>query len=308
MGLTELFSSILWYYLLAFVICFVLYIPIVVAYFKSRLGTRANYHLWKSVILYPVMILPGLFIPLFVMRPRNTMNVRFCSWFVRKVSYLTGLSFEVRGANIAAMDQGAVICCNHQSAVDIYAQICLWKHFKLMTSIAKKEIFYLFPFGPAAWLSGLRYIDRSSSKKSYQTLSSVEKLMTEQRMKVWIYPEGTRNNKGGFLPFKKGAFYTAINAQVPIIPAVFAPYYFMDEPQQKFTHEKKHIILSVLEPIPTKGLTTADVDSLKEKVYSIMFAEYEKLRDEIMEKSKDPKWLNMQRPRVTLVDRKLKSP
>lgn len=61
--------------------------------------------------------------------------------------------------------------------------------------------------------------------------------MTEGKTKIWIYPEGTRNNKGGFLPFKKGAFFMAIEAQVPIIPVVIAPYYYMDEPNEKFLCE-----------------------------------------------------------------------
>lgn len=34
------------------------------------------------------------------------------------------------------------------------------------------------------------------------------------QLKVWIYPEGTRNDNGDLLPFKKGAFYLAIQTQV----------------------------------------------------------------------------------------------
>lgn len=114
-----------------------------------------------------------------------------------------------------------------------------------MTAISKRELFYYFPFGPGAWLCGLRYIDRSSTKRAYETLLSVTKLMTEEKIKIWIYPEGTRNNQGGFLPFRKGAFVTAIQAQVPIMPVVIAPYYYMDEPNERFLFEKSECFWKV---------------------------------------------------------------
>ena len=44
--------------------------------------------------------------------------------------------------------------------------------------------------------------------------SAPTRLLSLQQLKVWIYPEGTRNDNGDLLPFKKGAFYLAIQAQV----------------------------------------------------------------------------------------------
>lgn len=40
-------------------------------------------------------------------------------------------------------------------------------------------------------------------------------------------------------------------------------------------------MISVLEAIPTDGLTLDDIDSLKEKIHKLMSDEYEKLHKEI---------------------------
>lgn len=52
--------------------------------------------------------------------------------------------------------------------------------------------------------------------------------------KLWIFPEGTRFNKGSIQPFKKGAFYLAIDSQIPIMPVVFSQYYFLDNESKTF--------------------------------------------------------------------------
>lgn len=51
-------------------------------------------------------------------------------------------------------------------------------------------------------------------------------MMNTERQSVYIFPEGTRSyaSEPDMLPFKKGAFHLAVQAQVPIVPIVVANY------------------------------------------------------------------------------------
>lgn len=111
-----------------------------------------------------------------------------------------------------------------------------------------------------------------------------------------MFPEGTRSPNRGLLPFKRGAFKTAIMGQVPIIPVVIAPYYFIDHKKRQFN--KGHVICKALDPIPTKGLVDADHEELMEKTRTVMLAEYERLAAEVDEKSQKKEWRDKERPRV----------
>lgn len=172
----------------------------------------------------------------------------------------------------------------------------LAKHCVRFTAIAKREMLYILPFGPAAWLAGTIYLNRSS-KSAFDTLDKVGVQIKQNKVKTIIYVEGTRNREYGFLPFKKGAFYTAIKHQVPIIPLVYSHYSFLE--QHKKIFEGGHIICSMLDPIPTTGMTKANVDELVEKTRSLMLEEFHKISKE----NAQNKEKSLKRPRMTLYDR-----
>lgn len=96
---------------------------------------------------------------------------------------------------------------------------------------------------------------------------------------------GTRRNTGEIHAFKKGAFYTAIYHQVPIVPLVYSSYrHFMD--QEKKILNKGKMIIQALPEISTIGLSVKDVDDLLERTRQQMIEVYEKISIEAAESSR----------------------
>lgn len=142
-------------------------------------------------------------------------------------------------------------------------------------------------------LSGAIFIDRKNSKDAREAMKGAADQMQTMKQSVYMFPEGTRSyaKEPMLLPFKKGAFHLAIQAQVPIVPVVTANYshvlYVKDfhftsgKIPTKGTSMKGNTVCgsvvltnaTVLEPIQTTGLTAADVDDLCTKTREAMLKE-----------------------------------
>lgn len=129
------------------------------------------------------------------------------------------------------------------------------------------------------------FIERSSRDQALGAFAAAAEQMKSVGQSVYIFPEGTRSyyDHADLLPFKKGAFHLAVQAQVPIVPIVVANYSNVLNVKKKIFRPGK-IPISVLEPIPTKGKTKEDVDALLEEVRSKMLAELKSLSLEAQKK------------------------
>ncbi|KAI5935863.1 1-acyl-sn-glycerol-3-phosphate acyltransferase beta [Manis javanica] len=198
---------------------------------------------------------------------RTVENMSIISWFVRSFKYAYGLRFEMKGRQKLEVNHPCVIISNHQSILDMMGLMEALP--KRCVQIAKRELLFLGPVGLIMYLGGVFFINRQRSSTAMTVMAKVGERMVQENLKVWIYPEGTRNDNGDLLPFKKGAFYLAIQAQVPIIPVVYSSFSsFYDTRMRRFTSGTVQV--EVLDAIPTRGLTVADVPKLMDTCHQAM--------------------------------------
>ena len=155
-------------------------------------------------------------------------------------------------------ESGSYVCVsNHQSFLDIFGMACQRREMKW---IAKEEIFKLPLFGLFFRLSGDIPVNRGDRESGGAALTKARWYL-DRGMPVMIFPEGTRSRDGKMGPFKPGAFRLAIEAQVPILPVAVTGSAF-GMPKGSPWIRPTLVLVRVLEPIETKGMTGADVVSL----------------------------------------------
>uniref|UniRef100_A0A8D2E2W0 1-acyl-sn-glycerol-3-phosphate acyltransferase n=1 Tax=Sciurus vulgaris TaxID=55149 RepID=A0A8D2E2W0_SCIVU len=198
---------------------------------------------------------------------RTVENMSIISWFVRSFKYAYGLRFDVKGREKLEVDRPCVIISNHQSILDMMGLMEILP--RRCVQIAKRELMFLGPVGLVMYLGGVFFINRQRSSTALTVMADLGERMVQENLKVWIYPEGTRNDNGDLLPFKKGAFHLAVQAQVPVVPVVYSSFSsFYNLKTKLFTSGT--IKVQVLDAVPTSGLTVADVPKLMDTCHHAM--------------------------------------
>jgi len=123
-------------------------------------------------------------------------------------------------------------------------------------------------------LSKTVFIERKSRSQAVAAFDKAAEQMHKHKQSVYIFPEGTRSyyDHPDLLPFKKGAFHLAVQAQVPIIPIAVANYSNVLDVRRKLFRPGT-IPVRIAKPIMTKGKTKEDVDALITETRDIMLRE-----------------------------------
>ena len=231
-----------------------------------------GFYTYLEFFAIAVLLLPAFAIVALIHRstdPTMRARGRMMRFFGRFTSSVTPMwRFSVDGdapADIAT--RGYVVISNHESTADPF----LLTHLPFdMRFIAKEELFRLPLIGWLMRLSGdipLRRGDGASVRAMLEACRTT----LRHGLSVFIFPEGTRSPDGSLLPFKDGAFSLAIETGAPLLPLALAGTRSC-RPKGSLWFGQARARVRVLQPIPTEGLTLADLPALKERARRMMEA------------------------------------
>jgi len=175
--------------------------------------------------------------------------------------------FGVHGPVPAGVAPNTVVVSNHESNADPFLISYLpWE----MKWLGKASLFKVPVVGWMMWMAGDIPVHRGDRESATGAMDRCRAWLAKG-MPVMIFPEGTRSKTDELLPFKDGAFRLAIEAQADVLPlAVSGTRRALPKHSWRFATSRGRVAVGT--PISTKGMTLADVDTLKEQARAQILA------------------------------------
>ena len=194
------------------------------------------------------------------------------SWLIVKTIFspvtVTGNLAELANHSGDTEPKPTVFAVNHASALDIPV---LYVYLPFQFRIVFKSELLSYPFiGWHLQRSGQVCINQQNPAASIGAIKSALKSL-RRGMPLVIFPEGGRTRDRQIQPFLPGAFFLAIKAQADIVPVALVGTFEL-LPMNTYHIKCQPLEMRVGQPIPTAGLTLADMDEVSAKVKSAIEA------------------------------------
>ena len=187
--------------------------------------------------------------------------------FGRMCLFVIGTDLRVHGADHAQRGRGYVVVSNHESNWDPPSVISALPDL-VLRFVTKIQVMRIPIFGSALRLTGNVTVHRNRSAGDAGRIRSGIRAL-DPEVSLYFFAEGSRSRSGEMQPFKRGAFITALEHGLPILPigiagtrAVWAP--------KGLIFRKAAVVIEVGEPIPVDGLGPADRDRLRDQTQEVV--------------------------------------
>lgn len=162
--------------------------------------------------------------------------------------WIGGARLRVEGLDNVDWTRNHMLVANHQSTIDICA---LFRAVPVpLRFLLKHEMTRVPLVGWYAKAMGMVFIDRSNRRAATAFLKQSAQVLRDGA-NLCIFPEGTRSLTGEVAPFKGGAFQSAIDGGVDVVPVALEGTGAVLYPRGFFHARPGTIRVSFAKPLPT---------------------------------------------------------
>jgi 1-acyl-sn-glycerol-3-phosphate acyltransferase len=221
----------------------------------SRLRSALVY--WPLTVLITVLLEPVSIVTALADRSGRRSH-RVVSFWSGLLLRLYGMPVSVTGLERLDLSRPRLYVANHLSALDIPL---LYRYLPFQFRIIAHRVVFQVPL--VGWhlrAAGQLMIDPDSVALSRRALREAVKTL-RGGMPMVVFPEGERSPAGEMQPFRRGAFYVAVEAQVDVVPIAIMGTY------RAFPRGSAHLRPGPLQliignAIPVAGYSKHDLEAL----------------------------------------------
>jgi 1-acyl-sn-glycerol-3-phosphate acyltransferase len=184
--------------------------------------------------------------------------------FARAALTIGRTTLEVRGCRMVSPGGAFVVVSNHESGWD---PLCLLLALRelVLRFVVKESIMRTPLLGRGLFATGNVLVVRTDTASDVRRIEA-EMQRRDPEVSMVFFAEGTRARDGALHPFKKGAFATALQHGLPVLPVAIAGTYRI-WPKGTLRLQAGRVVVVVGEPIPTAGSTAEDRDALRARCF-----------------------------------------